>query len=119
MVRTCRPGRPGEQSARQWRAWDDRLARFVRDHGGAATLSGFPSSSGLPFHECRLDTTLGAIPGGAISSIEVFSARPPSIAPAMLAPKACPAARVRANDVAKITPANRIGVNTNRQEPIT
>jgi hypothetical protein len=61
MVRTCRPGRPGKPSAQQWRVWDDQLARFVRDNGGAATLSEFPSSSGLHFHECRLDTTLGAL----------------------------------------------------------
>src|SRR5437763_15147718 len=61
MVRAHRPRQPGKRWARQWREWDDRLAGFVRDHGGAATLSEFPSSSGLPFHECRLDTTLGAL----------------------------------------------------------
>ena len=61
MVRAGRPRRPGKPSARQWRDWDDRLARFVPDHGGTATLSEFPSSSGQPFHECRLDTTLGSL----------------------------------------------------------
>jgi hypothetical protein len=61
MVRTGRPRRPGEHFARQWRAWDDQLAWFVRDHGGTATLSDYPSSSGLPFHQCRLGTTLGML----------------------------------------------------------
>ena len=61
MVLAGRPRRPGKPSARQWRDWDDRLARFVGDHGGMATLSEYPSSAGLPFHQCRLDTTLGAL----------------------------------------------------------
>jgi hypothetical protein len=61
MARTRRPGRPGKRSARRCCDWDDRLARFVRDHGGAASLSELPSSSGLHLHECRLDTTLGAL----------------------------------------------------------
>ena len=61
MVRAGRPRRPGKPSARQWRDWVDRLARFVGDHGGTATLSDDPSSAGLPFHQCRLDTTLGAL----------------------------------------------------------
>jgi hypothetical protein len=61
MARTCRPGRPGEEAARLGRDWDDRLVRFVRDHGGTAALSGYSSSSGQPFHECRLDTTLGSL----------------------------------------------------------
>jgi hypothetical protein len=61
MARTRRPGRPGKRSVRLGRDWDDRLARFVRDHGGTATLSDFPSSSGLPFHQCRLETSLGSL----------------------------------------------------------